>query len=92
MLGLEMKRDRSTRRLFLSQPTYAETVLKLFGMDGSNPARTPMEAVKTSAKKSTRDENMIPTKDVPYRGAIDRTMHLMVGTRPEISYAVGNLS
>ncbi len=51
-----------------------------------------MEVGKTSAKKSAEEESMIPTKDVPYREAIGSTMHLMVGTRPDISYAVGNLS
>ncbi len=33
MLGLEIKSDRSNRNLFLRQPTYAETVLKRFGME-----------------------------------------------------------
>ncbi len=92
MLGLEIKRDRSTRILFLSQPTYAETVLKRFGTKGSNPARTPMEAAKASSEKSGQDEESIPTKDVAYVEPIASTVHLMVGTRPSISYAAGNLS
>ncbi len=65
MLELESKHDRSTRRLFLNQATYAETVLKRFRMEGSNPAGTPMEVGKTSAKESDQDEDLIPTKDVP---------------------------
>ncbi len=84
--GRELPGYRSLRRLFLSQPTYAETVLK-----GMNTARTPIEVRKTGAKKSARDEDLIPTKDVPYREEILSILHLMVGTRPDISYAVENL-
>ncbi len=65
MLGLEIKRDSSTRRLLLSQPTYAEAVLKRVGMATSYSARTPMKEGKASAKKSAEDESMMPAKDMP---------------------------
>ncbi len=51
-----------------------------------------MEVGKTSAKKYVEDESTIQTKGVLYRESIGSTMPLRVGTRPDISYAVGNLS
>ncbi len=42
-LGLEIRRDRSNKRLHLSQSRYAEKVLERFGMALSKPVVTPMD-------------------------------------------------
>ncbi len=41
-LGLEIRRDRKTKSLHLSQKRYAEKVLERFGMAESKPVVTPM--------------------------------------------------
>ena len=46
MLGIEIQRDRSARKLFINQRLYAETVLGRLGMANSKPVATPMEKFK----------------------------------------------
>ncbi len=88
ILGIEISRDRSTRRLFINQSEYTQNVLEKFGMINSKPVVTPMD-------RSYHDVTMDgfhPAVDVPYRQAIGSLMYLMITTRPDIAYAIGKLS
>jgi hypothetical protein len=61
-------------------------VLSRFGMSDANGARTLMEVsidVDDSRKLAT---------NVPYREAIGSLMYLMVGTRPDIAFAVSRMA
>lgn len=90
ILGLEITRDRKTRKLWVTQQSYTEKVLVRFGMRDSKSAPTPMEEPKTMEERlefeSGNDEG---AGDVPYREAIGSLMYLMIGSRPDIAYAVG---
>ncbi|CDF77556.1 Retrovirus-related Gag-Pol polyprotein [Chondrus crispus] len=87
-IGLEIHRDRTIKTLSLTQTKYALNVLDRFKMSTCNPSLTPME----QGRKTTNSiENDSETK-VPYREAVGCLMYLMVGTRPDLAYAIGKLS
>lgn len=88
MLGIEIQRDQSARKLFINQRLYAETVLERFGMANSKPVATPMEKFQ----KPLPSDLSSPASNVPYRQAVGSLMYLMIGTRPDIAYAIGKLS
>jgi len=60
-------------------------VLDKFGMAECNPIATPLEVGLQLAKSGKSDESL------PYREAVGSLMYLMVGTRPDLAFAVGKL-
>ncbi len=86
MLGIESTRDRANRQLFISQSEYTPTVLARFGMEKSRDVNTPME------KPGSTSESSPAAEDVPYRQAIGSLMYLIIGSRPNLTFAVGKLS
>jgi Reverse transcriptase (RNA-dependent DNA polymerase) len=85
-LGLEISRNRKDGDLTLSQAKYIGSVLSRYGMDSAYGAHTPMEA---GADLYGANE---PADDMPYREAIGSLIYLMVGTRPDIAFALSQLS
>ena len=87
-LGLEISRDREQKLLWVKQTKYISAILERFGMDGSRPVPTPMVDSHILEEPSTS-----PNKDsFPYREAIGSLMYLMIGTRPDLAFAVGKLA
>lgn len=85
-LGLEISRNRNKRQLFLGQKKYVGTVLERFGMQNCKAVATPMESGFDITEESE------PAENVPYREAIGSLMYLMIGSRPDLAFAVGKLS
>ena len=80
-LGLEIAQEKYGIKI--TQMGYIEKMLKKFNMENANPVETPI--IKSS-------QNIEPGKTdskFPYRSAVGALMYLMVGTRPDIAYAVG---
>ena len=80
-LGLEIAQEKDGIKI--TQKGYIEKILKKFNMENANPVGTPI--IKSS-------QNIEPGKaesKFPYRSAVGALMYLMVGTRPDIAYAVG---
>ena len=42
ILGMEIRRDRDSRKLWISQKNYIKKVLEKFNMQDSNPVSTPL--------------------------------------------------
>jgi hypothetical protein len=42
ILGMEIKKDRATRNLWLNQTKYIETILKCFNMQDCKPVKVPI--------------------------------------------------
>ncbi|THH33390.1 hypothetical protein EUX98_g798 [Antrodiella citrinella] len=86
-LNMEITRDRATQTLQLSQHQYIESILERHGMADCRSVSTPM-APNLKLPKLTEAE--IDPK--PYQSALGSVMYAMLGTRPDLAYAVGVLS
>lgn len=86
-LGLQIERlsDGSIR---IHQGAYAKKVLSRFNMMDCNPVSAPMDC-NQNLGDFVNDEHY---KSYPYRQAVGSLMYLTIGTRPDISYAVGVVS
>ena len=89
ILGMAVKRDRERGILRIDQSAYLQHVLDRFRMSESKPVSTPMEAEATFEKLSATDQQ-VNLKE--YQAAIGSLIYVSIGTRPDISYAVGVLS
>ena len=88
MLDIEIRRDRTNRKLFTSQSEYTKEILGPFGMSDSKHVATPMDR---SYSELVQHESA-PANDVPYRQVIGSLMYLMIGCRPDLAFAIGKLS
>ncbi|TFY51065.1 hypothetical protein EVJ58_g10757 [Rhodofomes roseus] len=88
-LGLRIHRERSTRKLFVDQEDYLETVLERFGMSNCKEARTPLPAGANLLSSTETATEEFRTK---YQSIIGSIMYAMLGTRPDIAFAVTRLA
>jgi len=94
ILGMEIKRYRAKRKLWLNQRKYLEKILQRFNMKDSKPMKVPIPVgVKLFAEQcpmtQEEEEDM---SCVPYVSVVGSLMYAMVCTRPNISHAMGVLS
>jgi transposase InsO family protein len=93
ILGVQIRRDRAKRQLYLSQAEYVRTVLERFDMQDCKPAASPMATgVKLLKTETTDDSTSKRMVDVPYASAVGALMYAALGTRPDIAFAVTALS
>jgi len=94
-LGLEITRDRSQRQLTIHQQRYIDRILDRYGMNDARPIATPLDphTKRLAGTKTDGEDNQI--KSVPieaYQSAVGSLMYAMLGTRPDIAYAIGLVS
>eukprot|EP00253_Pinus_taeda_P031636 PITA_31636 len=94
ILGMEIKRDRAKRKIWLNQRKYVETILPRFNMQDSKPVKVPIPvgtrlSAEQCPKTQEEEEDM---SCVPYASAVGSLMYAMFCTRPDIAHAVGVLS
>lgn len=94
ILGMEISRNRVTGELWLSQEGYLSRVLETYNMTEAKQTVTPLGAhlkmsAATESQVSNNEEYM---KSIPYSNAVGSIMYAMVGTRPDLAYAVGIVS
>ncbi len=94
ILGMEISRDRSNRKLWLSQSKYVKSVLDRFNMADCRPLCVPISvgtklSVDDCPKSPSEVEDM---SRVPYASGFGSLMYAMVCTRPDIAQVVGVLS
>ncbi|KAK9769258.1 putative Integrase catalytic domain-containing protein [Seiridium cardinale] len=96
-LGMSVRRNRATRTIYLSQRAYLEKILRDFDMwDGNKaehqqarPVYTPMvDNLEAPAENFVADAADIHW----YQRAIGSLMYAMLGTRPDIAFAVSKCS
>jgi hypothetical protein len=94
LLGIKIDRDRSNRRIYLSQRQYILDMLERYGLSNSNPVSTPMDpGLKLSTSMAPQSEDdVIFMKSVPYINAVGSLMYLAITSRPDIAYSVGVLA
>ena len=94
ILGMDIVRDREKGLLKLTQNRYIGQVLKTFGMEFCKPVITPTNS-QFKLKSLTDKEWLIEMKvmdSVPYASAVGSLMYAMVGSRPDLAFAVGLVS
>ena len=89
LLGMRIKRNRTSRELTIDQSTYLENVLKRFEMQDCKPVATPMEPGRKFEKLKDTEEVVDLEK---YQAAIRSLTYASIGTRPDLSASVGVLS
>ena len=90
-IGLEVTRDRKRRVLHVSQPTYVDRILWNHGMQTCAPVSTPIEP-GTRLEKSPEGYTATSEDMRRYQSAVGSLMYAMLGSRPDIAYAVGTVS
>ena len=86
ILGMHVVRDRAEGWISISQEKYSNDVLERLGKADCRPMVTPVLAGEHLAKVSA------PEVDVKsYQSAVGALMYSMLGTRPDLTFAVGSL-
>jgi len=86
-LGMEISRDRTKNKLFLSQKKYINELLSKFNINGDKPIYSPsvqgVRLEKNIEQAELKDMNL-------YQQQIGSLMYLMTATRPDIAFSVSN--
>lgn len=85
-LGLQFRQRKGA--LTISQGAYVKQILMEYGYWDCNSRQTPFEPGTRLAKEETTKDSL----KFNYRRAIGKLLYLSNGTRPDISYAVSQLS
>ena len=94
-VGIAITRDRETHSVSLSQTALIDKIITQFGQQDSYPANSPMDPglkLRRPDKKSITSEDRDRFAKLPYRSLVGCLIYLSVGTRPDISYSVQQLS
>jgi hypothetical protein len=90
-LGVNIKRDRSQKRLEIDQSHYLKEIVSRFGLADANPAHTPLPSgaevylEKHDGEASNADIKL-------YQQMIGSLLYAQLGTRPDVSFAVSRLA
>ena len=90
-LGLEVNRNRREKSISLSQVTYLRKIIADFKFEGLRGAMTPMEpdVILQPAADDYQAESSLKAR---YQSAVGSLMYLMLGTRPDIAFAVSQVA
>ena len=93
-IGVEISRNRSKRTLKAGQAPYIERILREHGMEWCATVTTPVDPAVHLAKTETEFLATPANEDnrQRYQSAVGSLMYAMLGTRPDIAYAVGIVS
>ena len=94
ILGMEIHRDRTLGRLWLSQHSYVKRVLERFNMDNTKIVRTPLaNHFRLSTNQCPKiDDEVKDMSKVPYVSVVGCLMYVMVYTRPDLAHVVNLVS
>ena len=88
-MGMHIERDRDARTIYLNQTRYITKILNCFGMQDCKGISTPMEAAALPPCP------IDPAKDInrtEYQSKVGNVMYAMLGTHPDLAFAVSALS
>ena len=94
MLGIEVKRDRASGTIHLSQRSYIDSILRRFGFEDTKPVSTPFDTqVRLTLEQAPADAaEFAIMRDVPYREAVGALNWAALATRPDIAFAVSTVA
>jgi hypothetical protein len=94
-VGIAIARDRENRTISLSQTALIDRVITQFGQQDAYPNKTPMDPGLKLRRPTPSDispEDQIELAKLPYRSLVGCLLYLSVASRPDITYAVQQLS
>src|ERR1700685_4095028 len=86
---LRMRIQRKNGKIYLDQTAYLKKVLERFGLVDSRYASTPLPAGYKPLDNPDPADSTIRSK---FQSVIGSLLYIMLGTRPDIAYAVTKLS
>jgi len=94
LLRMKVTCDRDTRTIALSQTTYVDAILMKYNFSDLKPLSIPMDP---NIQLLRNQAPSLPTeaawmKHIPSHAAVSSLMHLTVGTRPDIAFAVSTVT
>lgn len=89
-VGLHITRDKVNNVIYVDQTKYIEELLEKFGMTDCNAIHTPSDPNQQLTKETPTGD--FDPSDVPYQRAVGSILYLTQGTRPDIAFAVNNVS
>lgn len=94
ILGMEIKRERTNGKLFLTQESYIEKIVKRFSLNEFKLVNLPLSAcVKLSTDHSPKaDDEFNRMANISYANVVSFVMYVMVCSKPDIAFIVSVLS
>ena len=94
ILGMEIRRDRDTKKLWLSQKGYVEKVLERFNMNNAKPVSKPLaNHFKLSTVQCPKTDFVkYDMSKVPYASVMGCLMYAIVCSRPDLAQGVSVVS
>lgn len=89
-IGIEIKRNRDKKSVFLHQSAYVNRMLAKFNMADAKGVKTPLEVSHELNKAEKLAEEVV--SNVPYAEAIGSLLYCAMATRPDIAYPLSVLS
>lgn len=88
-IGMRIKQSKNA--IEIDQSGYIEKILERFGMTDSKPVKTPSDtSQKLSIQTTTPNESLVG--QVPFQEAVGSLLYLTQSTRPDIAFAVNDVS
>lgn len=91
LVGIELVR-LETGGYKIHQEASIVSVVEKFKMEDSKPFSTPVPGGIKVLKSSKSEKEEMLRRNLPYRSVVGSLMYIAIGTRPDISFAVGVLS
>ncbi|KAE8683930.1 hypothetical protein F3Y22_tig00111166pilonHSYRG00365 [Hibiscus syriacus] len=93
ILGMEICRDKDSRKMWLSQRGYVEKMLEKFAMSSAKPVSTPLaNHFKLSSEQCPKTyKEAEDMAKVSYSNVVGCLMYAMVCTRPDLAYVVSQV-
>ena len=81
--------DQTKEHITIRQSKYVRDILHIFGYENAHAVSNPMEVNAHLITASTSNDM---TTEIPYREAIRMLMYLVTSARPDLIFALGQLS
>ena len=95
VVGIAVTWDRPNKTVTLSQTALIDKIVAQFGQRSASPSSLPMDPglkLRCANYKSTPRAELDEIKKLPYRLLVGCLLYLSIGTRPDITYSVQQLS
>lgn len=95
IVGVSVDWDRTTQTVALSQTAFIDRVVQQFGQSDAHPLSLPMEPgskLRRPDRESQSQEEKDDISKLPYRSLVGCLLYIAIASRPDIAFAVQQLS